>query len=148
MFGMSVFYNPKGHLTRRNNYENDKALRNRIYNIQNRENKFLNKKNFPFFLPRNNSLKIFFRRQLSFEQKQQFNIHEKIIKNLRLKKPIPYGLNNDNQSFTNLLLKNRNKIRILKGNLIRKDNELLGERIEKIRKSNSHSNFILPKINK
>jgi hypothetical protein len=145
MFDMNVFYNPNGYLTKKNNFENDKAFKNRILKIRNRENKFFNEKNLPFFLPKYKSFKNFTKRNLSFDQEQQRIIHIKTIKNLRLKKPSPYCLDNYNQGLSNLLLKNKNKVRLINENIIKKNNEFLGERIGKIRHSSS-SNLFLPKL--
>ncbi len=145
MFDMNVFYNPNGYLTKRNNIENDKAFRNRILKIRSRENKFFIEKNLPFFLPKYKSFKNLLKRNLSYDQEQQRIIHKKIINDLRLKKPSPYCLDIYNQDISNLLIKNKNKVRLIKENIIKKNNELLGERIGKIRYSSS-SNLILPKI--
>ena len=144
---MNVFYNSNAYLTKRNNIENDKAFKNRLLKIRKRENKFFNEKYLPFSLPKSKSFRNFTKNNLSFEQEHHNFIHKNTIKNLRLKKPYPYCLDNYNQGLSNSLIKNKNKVRLINENIIKKNNEFLGERIGKIRYSSS-SNLILPKLKK
>lgn len=133
MINFLQFLNPNSYNTSENRRIENELLKNRIHLIQVRYNKYLDKNNKPFLIPRPkySTIKDFINRDLTFSKISAVEKHNQIIKEIRNKKVNKFNI--EKNPVEKFLFKARLFVKNEYDKKLRKNNEHFVERLKLIR---------------